>query len=557
MARLVEQDLRRRGYPVFLDVEDLQSGPFDNSLLKEIENATDVVIILTANCLDRCANEGDWVRQEIAHAIKCGKNIIPFMNSDFEFPSDPLPDDIAKFTSFHGVQFSHNEFSSSMGRLVSLLTGKRKLPKIPVALVVLVVLLLIGSFTLARLIPRDDSNSASLVSNGNSDPPSLPAEGKGAPQDQTEKNIEDSNDPVPKASGGETTNSPPQSIEKVPKEDPAIDYSALAAELKRALDSSTKTDLPDALHSAAAIAGTRPEEEIPRIVLTRIELICLRMALEGSWEAELDLEALQRVSAPPFNARIALLVLANEKLEVADLLIAEKRIDEANQMLNEGMALLDEGIENGSIACGLKKGSLLTRHLHFKYKNVDGLNLEGDPAAGLKLMEEAYKATRTKYLERKYFEPADYTLPFDDSFFEAQTALVIAQCWHHGIGTEVPAAYDPKGGFEGDRAAKKAIDYYRKVLELEKDNGEARAGLLEILIFRNENHWDDEMISLAKRGAELDDDFCMYRYAMYLWGKDRAKNGEEVRSLMGKMARPRRKYTDEARKWLEDHPPSG
>ncbi|MGI9243129.1 MAG: TIR domain-containing protein, partial [Verrucomicrobiales bacterium] len=71
LARLVEQELRRRRFPVFLDVEDLQSCPFNTALLTEIERAPDVVVILTRGCLERCKNEGDWVRQEIAHAIEC------------------------------------------------------------------------------------------------------------------------------------------------------------------------------------------------------------------------------------------------------------------------------------------------------------------------------------------------------------------------------------------------------------------------------------------------------------------------------------------------------
>ncbi len=336
---------------------------------------------------------------------------------------------------------------------------------------------------------------------------------------------------------------------------PEVDYTGLSAALMKTLRSESKTDLPEGLQTAIEKVGERPAEEIPSEVLARIELICLRMALEGSWVAEADIETLNRVVGPPFNSGIAQLALANEKLELADGLIKEERIKDANLRLKEGFELLDMGIERQSEVCRLKKGSLLTRHLHFKYNQTPGLQLPGNAALGLSLMEEAYKAFRARHLDRRYFTPAEFDLSVDDAIFEASAALVIAQCWHHGIGTGKPQANDPEGGFDGEQAAKKAIDYYQKVLVLDKDNGEARAGLLEMWMFHNEGHWDDEMIELAKRGAELDDDYCMYQYASYLWEKDPKGNEEEVRYLMGEMSRPRRLYTEKAKKWLEDHPP--
>jgi hypothetical protein len=129
IARLVKESLRKRGYreeDVFLDVEDLRSGPFNTELLNRIESATDVVVVLTPGSLDRCKNPDDWVRQEVAHAIRCKKNIVPVMAKGFEFPTSGLPEEIQALPTYNGIAPSHDLFEASMDKLVSLLIGRPK-----------------------------------------------------------------------------------------------------------------------------------------------------------------------------------------------------------------------------------------------------------------------------------------------------------------------------------------------------------------------------------------------------------------------------------------------
>ena len=63
--------------------EDLKWEKGDIKLLQSIEESKNFVLILSPESLERCQNEGDWVRCEIEHAIKCDKNIIPLMLSGF------------------------------------------------------------------------------------------------------------------------------------------------------------------------------------------------------------------------------------------------------------------------------------------------------------------------------------------------------------------------------------------------------------------------------------------------------------------------------------------
>src|ERR1051325_8476238 len=107
MARLVREALHERGYDVFMDVEDLRSGPFNTALFNEIETSTDFVVVLTPHSLERCMSKDDWLRLEIAHAIKCGKNIVPVKTKGFQFPPLPLPGELNELPNFQGVEPSH------------------------------------------------------------------------------------------------------------------------------------------------------------------------------------------------------------------------------------------------------------------------------------------------------------------------------------------------------------------------------------------------------------------------------------------------------------------
>jgi len=173
LARLVRDSLRQRGYHVFMDVEDLRSGPFNTALFREIESATDVVVILTPGSLDRCRNESDWVRLEIAHAIKQKKNIIPFMARGFEWPpsSSQLPDDLAVLPTFHGIAPSHEYFDASLDKLTTLLAGLPRHSR-TCSYVIAAVLILAAAVGLAvALAPQLRLNAATAnTTNGNKTP---------------------------------------------------------------------------------------------------------------------------------------------------------------------------------------------------------------------------------------------------------------------------------------------------------------------------------------------------------------------------------------------------
>jgi hypothetical protein len=121
LAARVAHALRTRGFSVFMDIEDLKSGKFNEALLAKIDEATDFIAILTPGCLDRCTSNDDWVRLEIAHAIKSGKNLVPLIGRGFQMPaSTALPTDISTLPLYNALAPVHELFDASIDRLSSV-----------------------------------------------------------------------------------------------------------------------------------------------------------------------------------------------------------------------------------------------------------------------------------------------------------------------------------------------------------------------------------------------------------------------------------------------------
>ena len=110
------QALKERGYNVFYDLEVLRAGKFNEALLDSIKSCTDFVVILSPHALDRCNDENDWVRREIAEALRSKKNIVPVMLKGFAFP-ESLPAEIEDIRYQNGLTCTTEYFEESINRL--------------------------------------------------------------------------------------------------------------------------------------------------------------------------------------------------------------------------------------------------------------------------------------------------------------------------------------------------------------------------------------------------------------------------------------------------------
>ncbi|XP_042898267.1 NAD(+) hydrolase sarm1 isoform X2 [Parasteatoda tepidariorum] len=108
LASLLKVHLQLRGFSVFIDVERLEAGKFDNNLLTSVRKAKHFILVLTANSLERCINDTeckDWVHREIVEALQTQCNIIPILDN-FQWPEpDSLPEDMRAISYFNGVRY--------------------------------------------------------------------------------------------------------------------------------------------------------------------------------------------------------------------------------------------------------------------------------------------------------------------------------------------------------------------------------------------------------------------------------------------------------------------
>lgn len=128
-AQMFNEKLSKKRYRVFYDIESIGAGMFDQRILREIEQTDVFLLILTKDALDRCKNEGDWVRCEIAHALSQGKTIIPVFFRGFEFPVD-LPAEIAQIKVYNGVDIRDmNFFDAKFKQLCSMIDAAAKMSR--------------------------------------------------------------------------------------------------------------------------------------------------------------------------------------------------------------------------------------------------------------------------------------------------------------------------------------------------------------------------------------------------------------------------------------------
>ena len=93
--------LTNKGYSTFCDIYSLKSGRFDDNLLQIIRRCTNYILVLNKHSLDRCFDEGDWLRFEISTALKNKKNIVCVFVEDMDFP-DSFPADINDIRYYNG-----------------------------------------------------------------------------------------------------------------------------------------------------------------------------------------------------------------------------------------------------------------------------------------------------------------------------------------------------------------------------------------------------------------------------------------------------------------------
>lgn len=125
-AKHLNDLLVRDGYTVSFDIDTLREGDFDVTLLKRIDQCVDFILVVDKHTFDRTLDPNfdpkkDWLRTELAYALKLRKNIIPLLLSGVDgFPSN-LPEDITEVVTKNGPEYNKYYFDEFYRRLKSFL----------------------------------------------------------------------------------------------------------------------------------------------------------------------------------------------------------------------------------------------------------------------------------------------------------------------------------------------------------------------------------------------------------------------------------------------------
>lgn len=84
-ALAIRHQLIDRGHDVFVDVQSLKSGDFDQVLCEQIRARANFLLLLTPNALDRCPEPDDWLLRELQVALESRRNIVPVLLEGFSF----------------------------------------------------------------------------------------------------------------------------------------------------------------------------------------------------------------------------------------------------------------------------------------------------------------------------------------------------------------------------------------------------------------------------------------------------------------------------------------
>ncbi|XP_037092455.1 NAD(+) hydrolase sarm1-like isoform X3 [Pollicipes pollicipes] len=131
LASLLKVHLELRGFSVFIDVERLEAGKFDNNLLNSIRQAKNFILVLTPSALDRCiedVDQKDWIHKEVYAALQSKCNIIPVIDN-FQWPeAEELPEDMRAICTFNGISWIHDYQDACVDKLERFIRGEVERP---------------------------------------------------------------------------------------------------------------------------------------------------------------------------------------------------------------------------------------------------------------------------------------------------------------------------------------------------------------------------------------------------------------------------------------------
>ena len=168
-AKHMNDLLVRDGYRVSFDIDTLRSGDFDQQLYARIDQCKDFLLVVDQHAFDRSLDPKsdpatDWLRCELAYALKKGKNIIPIFLSGVKGFPDNLPEDIHAVVQKNGPEYNRyyfNDFYETLKeRFLHSKSIRRNIVMPIVAIVAVIAIVLLSVFLYSRFIHQSETEKS-------------------------------------------------------------------------------------------------------------------------------------------------------------------------------------------------------------------------------------------------------------------------------------------------------------------------------------------------------------------------------------------------------------
>ena len=124
-ALQVAEALTDRGIVPYFDRSDLCRGHFEFPLLMRISESANFLLVLTPGALDRCHENGDWLRREIGHAIATSRQLILLVAPGFDFPAT-LPPDLDVLRRLEALPLTPGHMAEAVSAIVERVHQERR-----------------------------------------------------------------------------------------------------------------------------------------------------------------------------------------------------------------------------------------------------------------------------------------------------------------------------------------------------------------------------------------------------------------------------------------------
>lgn len=121
-VKALHEAMLRRHKDTLYDAS-LGSGEFPPQILKMIDRAPNVLVVLSPGALDeRIRRPDDWLRKEVTHSLAKGKRLIPVLVHGFSFKdAAPMPPEMERLRDFQSVIYHADTWDATLDQIEAYL----------------------------------------------------------------------------------------------------------------------------------------------------------------------------------------------------------------------------------------------------------------------------------------------------------------------------------------------------------------------------------------------------------------------------------------------------